>query len=102
MRKTFKLTHPKIKTPRLVEAAKSEVRKYVKRERRRPLPAGVDYWDFDCKFGATAEDAAEIHLAEMTKYIDQAEADEVEAFFVEVVATHGIRTKKPRPEPSAE
>ena len=38
MKKTFKLTHKKIKLPRLVEAIKHEVKKYIKRERRRELP----------------------------------------------------------------
>ena len=51
MKKTFNLTHPKIKVPRLVEAIKHEVKKYIKRERRKPLPPNVDYWDFDCRYG---------------------------------------------------
>ena len=38
MKKTFKLTHEKIKPARLVEKFKYEVKKYVKRERRRSLP----------------------------------------------------------------
>jgi hypothetical protein len=98
MRRTFKLTHPKIKVPRLVEAAKNDVRKYIKRERKKPLPKGVDYWDFACKFGASADEAQDIHVAELIKYIDQAEADEVDSFFVEVVSMPGHRKKKPRPD----
>jgi len=50
MKKTFNLTHPKIKVPRLVEAIKSEVKKYIKRERRKTLPPKVDFWDFDRSF----------------------------------------------------
>ena len=38
MKKTFKLRHEKIKPARLVEKFKYEVKKYVKRERRRSLP----------------------------------------------------------------
>jgi hypothetical protein len=38
MEKTFKRTHPKIKVPRLVEAIKYEVKKYIRRERRKSLP----------------------------------------------------------------
>ncbi|MGY0642445.1 MAG: DUF6172 family protein, partial [Paraglaciecola chathamensis] len=52
MKKTFLLSHPKIKLPRLVEAIKFEVKKYLRRERNKTLPAGADYWDFDCRFGA--------------------------------------------------
>ncbi len=59
MKKTFQLTHKKIKPARLIEAVRRDVKKYLKREKRKSLPNGVDYWDFDCKFGAT-EDKAEI------------------------------------------
>ncbi|MBT5910990.1 MAG: hypothetical protein HOH25_14445, partial [Opitutae bacterium] len=61
MKKTFNLVHPKIKLARLVDAVRSDVKKYLKRERRKELPEGVDFWDFDCKFGPTAEQAKVIH-----------------------------------------
>ena len=47
MKKTFELTHPKIKVERMVEAVKHEVKKYLKRERNKTLPEDADYWDFD-------------------------------------------------------
>jgi len=34
MKKTFNLTHPKIKPARLVEAVRRDVKKYLKREGR--------------------------------------------------------------------
>ena len=94
MKKTITLTHPKTKVPRLVEAAKHEVKKYLKRERNKTLPEGVDYWDFDCKYGATEKQAEVIHLSEINKYIDQAEQQELESFYIEVIAKPGIRDKK--------
>ena len=57
MKKTFQL-RPEGKNPeRVLEAIKHEIRKYLLRERRKPLPAGADYWDFDCRFGASLETA---------------------------------------------
>lgn len=94
MKKTIMLTHPKIKIPRLVEAAKYEIKKYLKRERNKTLPEGVDYWDFDCKYGATEKQAEVIHLSEINKYIDQAEQQKLESFYIEVMAKPGIRDKK--------
>ncbi len=96
MKKTFELTHPKIKYPRLVEGVKSEVRKYIKRERRKELPEGVDFWDFDCKFGDTEAEAKAIHLSEIDKGINDAEARELLSFYVEILAKPGHRTKKPK------
>ena len=95
MKKTFNLTHPKIKYARLIESAKSDVNKYLKRERRKELPEGVDFWDFDCRFGPTAEESKVIHVAEIARFIDAAEKDHLESFYVEIMAKEGRRTKKP-------
>jgi len=95
MKKTFKLTHPKIKYDRLIEAVRHDVKKYIKRERNKTLPEGVDFWDFDCKFGNTSEDVQVIHLAEITTFIDQAKAQQLESFYLEIIAKPGVRTKKP-------
>ncbi|MEA2068178.1 MAG: DUF6172 family protein [Verrucomicrobiota bacterium] len=93
MKKTFQLTHPKIKYPRMVDAVKNEVRKYIKRERRKELPEGVDYWDFDCRFGDTEADAKAVHLSELDKCINDIEARELLSFYVEILAKEGVRAK---------
>ncbi|MBI9107936.1 MAG: hypothetical protein JEZ04_14400 [Spirochaetales bacterium] len=95
MKKTFILTNPTNKTARLVEAAKYEVSKYLKREEKKKLPDGADYWDFDCRYGTTAEDARSIHRAEINKCIDEAEAGGLESFYLEILAKPGHRKKKP-------
>ena len=97
MKKTFSLTHPKIKYPRMVDAAKNEVRKYIRRERRKALPAGVDFWDFDCRFGDTEAEARGIHLAELDGRINDIEKRALTSFYVEILAKPGIRTKKTQP-----
>lgn len=94
MKKTFKLTHPKIKYERLIEGVKSDIRKYLKRERKKKLPEGVDFWDFDCKFGSTPEDSKTIHVADFGKSIDKAQLEKMESFYVEILAKQGHRTKK--------
>lgn len=99
MKKTFKLTHPKIKAVRLFEGVKHDIRKYVKRERKKELPKGVDFWDFDCKFGPTEEEAKVVHLAEFGSRIDEAEKQQLESFYVEILAKPGHRTKKPSKPP---
>jgi len=95
MKKNFKLTHPKIKIPRLVEAIKFEVRKYLKRERNKPLPDTVDFWDFDCRYGADEESCEVIHVSAINKSIDEAEAKQFASFYLEILAKPGRRTKKP-------
>lgn len=94
MKKAFPLNVPNNAPARVVEAIKSELRKYVKRERKKKLPEGVDFWDFDCKVGETAEATAPLHVAEINEAIDHALAEKWDAVYFEVLSKPGIRTKK--------
>ena len=96
MKKNFKLSHPKLELPRLIDSIKHEVKKYIKRERRKNLPEGVDFWDFDCKFGADEASAEVIHLSAINKNISKAETDKLESIYLEILAKPGVRTKKPK------
>jgi hypothetical protein len=94
MKKTFQLTHAKTKYPRLVEGAKHEIRKYLKRERGKTLPDIAGFWDFDCRFGASSDDCVEIDVGEIGKCIDAIEAKQGESFYIEILAKPGQRVKK--------
>jgi len=98
MRKTFKMSHEKIKTPRLVEAIKHEVKKYIKRERNKALPTNVDFWDFDCRYGIDEASSEVIHVSTINKFISQAEEEQLESFYLEILAKPGHRSKKPKEE----
>ena len=98
MKKTFPLTHPKIKPERLVEGIRADVNKYLKRERNKKLPAGVDFWDFSCKVGVTMDTAEPVHVTEVSKAVGDVLAAGGETCFVELTTTRGKRTKKPRAE----
>ncbi|WP_286272548.1 DUF6172 family protein [Thalassotalea hakodatensis] len=94
MKKTFSLEHEKIKTPRLVDAIKFEVKKYLKRERNKQLPTDADYWDFDCKYGTTEATADMIHVSQLNKSIDHAADHNLKSFYIEILAKPGYRTAK--------
>lgn len=96
MKKTFKLSHEKIKLPRLVDAIKHEVKKYIKRERRRDLPDDADYWDFDCRFGVDEASSEVIHMSEINKSISWAESEQLESFYLEILVKPCRRTKTPQ------
>ena len=91
MKKTFQLNIEGKNRDRVLEATKHEIRKYVKRQRRVPLPEGVDFWDFDCKFGTTEADAAVVHFATITGLIDAVAKDGGDAFYLELLAKTGHR-----------
>jgi hypothetical protein len=92
MKKTFELTHPKIKVARVVESVKHEVKKYLKRERNKALPEGADYWDFDCKIGKSEQTADVIHVATINQQIDTIVGQDVTSFYLEILAKPAIRT----------
>lgn len=94
MKKTFKLTDPKKAPARQVDFVKHEINKYIARERRKPVTDGVDFWDFDCKFGDGADSAQVIHLSEINKSIDEKVKLENEEFYIEIIAKPGRRVQK--------
>ena len=94
MKKTFALHIVGKDDQRVLEAVKNDVRKYVKRERRKSLPEGVDFWDFDCKVGAGKTEPAVKHLAEVTGAIDAIAAEGGAEVYVEILSKPGHRTKK--------
>ena len=95
MRKTFQL-RPEGKNPdRVLDATKHEIRKYLKRERGRTLPEGVDYWDFNCKFGATEAEAQPARVGELISLIDALVKEEGTQFYMEILSCHGTRQAPP-------
>lgn len=94
MKKTFPLTSPSHQPARVVEQIKSDVRKYLKRERKKPLPEGVDFWDFNCKVGQGEAAPETKHVEEIVPAIDQAAASDCASVYIEILATPGHRQKK--------
>ncbi|UUO25493.1 hypothetical protein FGD67_21430 [Colwellia sp. M166] len=92
MKKTFELTHPKIKVARMVESVKHEVKKYIKRERNKSLPEDTDYWDFDCKIGKSAATADVIHVTTINQQVDTLVAEGVTSFYLEILVKPATRS----------
>lgn len=100
MKKTYPLNTDGKNRDRLIEASKHDIRKYVKRERAKALPEGVDFWDFECKAGASDATAAPVHFAEIMGAIDALIVDGAEQFYVEIIARAGHRNARVQTEDS--
>ncbi|MDN3921967.1 DUF6172 family protein [Roseateles violae] len=94
MKKTFNLKIDGKHPERLLEAIKHEIRKYLARERRKPLPKGADFWDFDCRFGASEETAEAVRVGAITELINASAASGAEQFYIELLARPGQRVLK--------
>ena len=102
MRKTFPLESERLKPPRVIELIKSEVRKYLKRERKKPLPEGADFWDFDCRAGQDSTSAEPLHVAELSTTIDTASRENWKTVYIEILAKPGHRGGNTPESPPAE
>ena len=94
MKKTFALSHPKLSYQRIIEAAKNEVKQYIKEERKKALPEGMDFWGFNCKFGQTADKARSIHEGDINTNISSAQSQHWKSFYLEVIPTPKMRAKR--------
>jgi ribonuclease HI len=87
MKKIFKLTDEKKHEDRVLEAVKHDIRKYVKRERKKKLPdATTMYWDFDCKIGATQKEAKVVEFEALIKALDAVKEGGAKECYVEILA----------------
>jgi hypothetical protein len=94
MKKNFCLTALNKTPERQTDSVKHEIKKYISREQRKSVPAGVDFWDFDCKIGDDLQTAAVIHVSEINKKIDGLIVENKEIFYLEILAKPGHRTNK--------
>lgn len=94
MRKTYPL-RPEGKHPdRVLDAVKHDIRKYIKRQRRVPLPVGVDFWDFDCRLGTTQGSAETLHPAALIAQLDALAKAGGTTAYVELLAKPGVRQRR--------
>ena len=95
MKKTFPLQLEGKHPDRILEAVKHEVRKYARREGRKTLPEGFDYWDFDCKVGPIADAAQSVAFTQVVPLIDAVAKTGAASCYVEVLSRAVVRARKP-------
>jgi hypothetical protein len=66
------------------------------RDRNRDVPKGVDFWDFDCKVGLTADTAEVVRVSGVIEAVDGAAKSGAASVYVEILSKHGVRVLKAR------
>jgi hypothetical protein len=99
MKKNFPLQIEGKNPDRVLEAVKHEIRKYFKRERNRALPKEVDFWDFDCKVGLTADTAQVVKVSAVIESLDALAKEGAASVYVEILSKHGVRVINPDNDP---
>ena len=62
LKKVFKLTQENKHPDRVLDSIKYDIRRYVKRERKKKLPEDAIFWAFDCRFGQNSDAVSYTHL----------------------------------------
>ena len=91
MKKTFSFKVPNKNRDRQTDSIKYDIKKYIARERRKTLPKGVDFWDFDCRLGLTPDQSKVIHLKDINKLITELEREKEDSFYLEILVKYGVR-----------
>jgi len=94
LKKVFQLQQDNKHPDRVLESIKHEVRKYVKRERKKTLPKEAVFWDFDCRFGATEEAAKVLTFSELMTALEHAKADRWQRCYVEIIARAAAKSTR--------
>lgn len=93
MKKVFKLKEKNKNPDRVLDSIKHEIRKYIKREKRKELPQDADFWDLKCKFGKNQDEAKAIEFVDITKSINEASNAEYDSFYLEILSEKGHKPK---------
>jgi Family of unknown function (DUF6172) len=86
MKKSFPLQDPARDQPRVIEAVKHDVRKYLKRERRKTPPEGFELWEFNCRVGPDPATAVSKTVKELIDAIDAVALAGSTTVYIEIIA----------------
>jgi len=93
LKKTFYLRQENKNPDRLLESVKHEIRKYMKRERKKRLPEEAVFWDFDCRFGLSSEAAEPLPSSGIIAALDRAHDAGWETCYVEIIARASMKAE---------
>jgi hypothetical protein len=84
--KTFTIKEDGKNSDRLVEDVKHQIRKYIKREKRKKLPEKARCWYFDCRFAREGEEFKVIEFKNITENVDISAKSEDCSFQIEILS----------------
>ncbi len=96
MKKTFLLEVENKNPDRVLDGIKKEIRKYIKREKKKKLPEDMDMWSMECKFAIGDATPNSIGFIDIMKNVDAAANSEFNTFYLEIITSAVKRAPKKR------
>jgi len=91
LKKIFKLREGDKHPDRIIEKIKHQLRKYLKREKKKKIQVTNSFYDFNCRFGKDKESSKEVSFNEIIQLLDKTREDDWRECYIEIVAV--IREK---------
>jgi len=86
LKKTFPLQQENKHPDRVLYSIKYDIRRYLKRERKKKLPEDTTFLDFECRFGQNNETAESLSASQIITALDKAKDEQWKQCYVEIVA----------------
>ena len=86
MKKTFKLQESGKHPDRTMDTIKHQLRKYLKREKKKKFQSTNSFWDFECRFGENYESSKEVTFNDIIKLLDEAKEEKWKECYIEIIA----------------
>jgi hypothetical protein len=86
LKKTFKLQESGKHPDRTMDTIKHQLRKYLKREKKKKFQSTNSFWDFECRFGQDIESSKEVTFNDIIKLLDVAKEEQWKVCYIEIVA----------------
>lgn len=102
MKKIFHLQQKNKHPDRVIESVKYDIRRYLKRERKKKLPKDATFWDFDCRFGENSDEAESLLASEITAALDKAHNSGWNQCYIEIMARAVQKNRTETPEEEKE
>ena len=96
MKKIYELTATNKEPARVIEFIKNDIRKYIKREKRKDLPEGSDFWKIHCKIGQDVNSVEEIRFEDIMHNISALAQKDWDSCYIELesqTATMSVEKK---------
>jgi len=96
LKKIFSLQQKNKHPDRVLDSIKYDIRRYLKRERKKKLPEDATFWDFECSFGQDSDSARSISVSQIITALDKAKESAWTQCYVEIIAkaTHKEKVEK--------
>jgi len=86
LKKTFKLQESGKHPDRTMDTIKHQLRKYLKREKKKKFQSTNSFWDFECRFGENYESSKEVTFNDIIKLLDEAKEEKWKECYIEIIA----------------